>query len=38
MRALFEAFEVGDVPQYHKRTEVVRRAVEEGLVSLHDLR
>lgn len=37
MRALFEAFEVGDVPQYHKRTELVRRALETGLVSVHDL-
>jgi len=37
MRALFEAFEVGDVPQYHKRTELVRRALETGLVSAHDL-
>jgi pSer/pThr/pTyr-binding forkhead associated (FHA) protein len=37
MRALFDAFEVGDVPQYHKRTEPVRRALETGLVSVHDL-
>jgi pSer/pThr/pTyr-binding forkhead associated (FHA) protein len=37
MRALFDAFEVGDVPQYHKRTELVRRALETGLVSTHDL-
>ncbi len=37
MRALFDAFEVGDVPQYHKRTELVRRALETGLVSIHDL-
>jgi pSer/pThr/pTyr-binding forkhead associated (FHA) protein len=37
MRALFEAFEVGDVPQYHKRTELVRRALETGIVSVHDL-
>jgi pSer/pThr/pTyr-binding forkhead associated (FHA) protein len=38
MRALFDAFEVGDVPQYHKRTELVRRALETGLVSVHDLK
>jgi pSer/pThr/pTyr-binding forkhead associated (FHA) protein len=38
MRALFDAFEVGDVPQYHKRTELVRRALESGLVTAHDLR
>jgi pSer/pThr/pTyr-binding forkhead associated (FHA) protein len=37
MRALFDAFDVGDVPQYHKRTELVRRALETGLVSNHDL-
>ena len=37
MRALFEAFDVGDVPQYHKRTELVRRALETGLVSARDL-
>jgi len=37
MRALFDAFEVGDVQQYHKRTELVRRALETGLVSQHDL-
>jgi hypothetical protein len=37
MRALFDAFEVGDVPQYHKRTELVRIALETGLVSQHDL-
>jgi DNA-binding NarL/FixJ family response regulator len=37
MRALFDAFEVGDVPQYHKRTELVRRALETGLVTAHDL-
>ena len=37
MRALFDAFEVGDVPQYHKRTELVRLALETGIVSAHDL-
>jgi pSer/pThr/pTyr-binding forkhead associated (FHA) protein len=37
MRALFDAFDVGAVPQYHKRTELVRRAIESGLVSIHDL-
>jgi pSer/pThr/pTyr-binding forkhead associated (FHA) protein len=37
MRALFDAFDVGDVPQYHKRTELVRRALETGLISIHDL-
>ena len=35
--ALFDAFGVGDVPQYHKRTELVRRALETGVVSIHDL-
>jgi pSer/pThr/pTyr-binding forkhead associated (FHA) protein len=37
MRALFDAFDVGDVPQYHKRAELVRRALQTGLVSVHDL-
>jgi DNA-binding CsgD family transcriptional regulator len=37
MRALFDAFDVGEVPQYHKRTELVRRALETGVVSIHDL-
>jgi pSer/pThr/pTyr-binding forkhead associated (FHA) protein len=37
MRALFDAFDVGAVPQYHKRAELVRRALEMGLVSVHDL-
>jgi pSer/pThr/pTyr-binding forkhead associated (FHA) protein len=37
MRALFDAFDVGDVPQYHKRTELVRRALETGLVTVRDL-
>jgi DNA-binding CsgD family transcriptional regulator len=37
MRALFEAFDVGDVPQYHKRTELVRRALGTGLVSAREL-
>jgi pSer/pThr/pTyr-binding forkhead associated (FHA) protein len=37
MRALFDAFDVGDVPQYHKRTELVRLALETGIVSVHDL-
>ena len=37
MRALFEAFDVGDVPQYHKRAELVRRALETGLVSAREL-
>jgi pSer/pThr/pTyr-binding forkhead associated (FHA) protein len=37
MRALFDGFDVGAVPQYHKRTELVRRALESGLVTVHDL-
>jgi pSer/pThr/pTyr-binding forkhead associated (FHA) protein len=37
MRALFDAFDVGEVPQYHKRTELVRRALETGLVTVRDL-
>ena len=37
MRALFDAFAVGDVPQYHKRSELGRRALETGLVSARDV-
>ena len=37
MRALFDAFAVGEVPQYHKRSELVRRALETGLVSARDI-
>jgi pSer/pThr/pTyr-binding forkhead associated (FHA) protein len=37
MRALFDAFDVGEVPQYHKRTELVRRALETGLVTVRDI-
>jgi hypothetical protein len=37
MRALFDAFAVGDVPQYHKRSELVRRALETGLVTARDI-
>lgn len=37
MRALFDAFDVGDQPQYHKRAELVRRAMATGLVSSRDL-
>ena len=29
MRALFDAFGVGDVPQYHKRTELVRQGARD---------
>jgi len=32
MRALFELFDVGDLPQNRKRLELVRRAVERGVV------
>jgi DNA-binding CsgD family transcriptional regulator len=35
MRALFDAFDVGDVPQYHKRSELVRRALESGGVGCY---
>jgi pSer/pThr/pTyr-binding forkhead associated (FHA) protein len=38
MRALFEAFEVGDVPHPRKRAALAARALEEGFVSLRDLR
>ena len=32
MRALFDAFELGDLPQHHKRAALARRALESGLV------
>jgi pSer/pThr/pTyr-binding forkhead associated (FHA) protein len=37
MRALFEAFDLGDLPQHQKRTALAQRALETGLVSLRDL-
>ena len=33
MHALFELFELGDMPQNRKRAELVRRAFERGAVS-----
>ena len=33
MRALFDAFELGDLPQHHKRAALAQRALESGLVS-----
>jgi DNA-binding NarL/FixJ family response regulator len=32
MHALFELFEIGDVPQNRKRAELVQRAFERGAV------
>ena len=37
MRALFDAFAVGDVPQYHKRTELVRERSRRASSTVHDL-
>jgi pSer/pThr/pTyr-binding forkhead associated (FHA) protein len=37
MRALFERFEVGDLPRQAKRSELVRRAFQNGAVSVKDL-
>jgi FixJ family two-component response regulator len=37
MRALFERFQVGDLPQNQKRARVVELALEQGVVSRHDL-
>jgi len=34
MRALFEAFELGDLPQHQKRAALAQRALQTGLVSL----
>ena len=33
MRALFDAFELGDVPQHQKRAALAQRALQSGLVS-----
>ncbi len=37
MRALFERFGVGDLPRQAKRSELVRRAFQNGAVSVKDL-
>ncbi len=37
VRALFTKLGVGDLPQYHKRAELARRALERGLVGHADL-
>jgi pSer/pThr/pTyr-binding forkhead associated (FHA) protein len=37
MRALFEAFELGDLPQHHKRAALAQRALASGLVGWRDL-
>jgi hypothetical protein len=37
VRALFEAFDLRDLPPPHKRAALARRALEGGLVSAHDL-
>jgi DNA-binding NarL/FixJ family response regulator len=37
MRALFEAFALGDLPQHHKRAALAQRALEVGLVTPQDL-
>lgn len=33
MRALFDAFELGELPQHHKRAALAQRALQTGLVS-----
>jgi predicted component of type VI protein secretion system len=37
MRALFDAFSLGELPQHHKRAALARRALESGIVSQQDL-
>jgi pSer/pThr/pTyr-binding forkhead associated (FHA) protein len=37
VRALFAKLGIEELPQYHKRTELARRALETGLVSQRDL-
>ena len=36
MRALFDAFDLGALPQHQKRAALAQRALETGLVSLSD--
>jgi len=38
LHALFEAFQLGDIPQHRKRAALARIALEQGLVSPHELR
>ncbi len=37
LRALFEKFELGEVPQNQKRVTLVQRAMQSGLISARDL-
>lgn len=37
MKALFRIFEVPDLPQYRKRTELARRALTAGIITTRDL-
>jgi pSer/pThr/pTyr-binding forkhead associated (FHA) protein len=37
LRALFEKFEIGDLPRQAKRTELVKRAFQTGAISQRDL-
>jgi DNA-binding NarL/FixJ family response regulator len=37
VRALFAKLDIGDLPQYRKRSELARRALEAGLVSQRDV-
>ncbi len=37
MRALFDAFDLGDLPQHHKRAALAQRALDSGLVASRDL-
>jgi pSer/pThr/pTyr-binding forkhead associated (FHA) protein len=37
MRALFDAFELGEIPQHSKRAMLAQHALETGLVAPHDL-
>jgi DNA-binding NarL/FixJ family response regulator len=38
IRALFEKLDIENLPQYQKRTELARRALDTGLVTPRDLR
>ena len=37
MRALFDAFSLGELPQHHKRAALAQRALETGLITPQEL-
>ena len=37
LKALFEAFAITDLPQHQKRATLAQRALDSGVVSMHDI-